>query len=547
MSLEILHRYCCKDSCVTFEINEKLESMLDIGQKGHYKFNVSLLNPLLFMELHGIRYDSKLARERLKEVNFAIYTLQNDLDKLAGYGLDVTKPRQDLENQVRDICCYKRDHSTPKKEYQDNFDKFLRIIREGDLNKEQVSFLNMELGLSLNIKGAALKNYLYDTLKLPVQVHRESGQPSTDYLSLLKLSKKSDHPAIRLAIEIGSLRTRSQMLAIHADPDGRIRCGYNVVGAETGRLTCYTSPTGSGYNLQTIPADDHIYPVDHPLYKGMRDLFVADGDHIMIQCDLKGSDGWTIGAHLNALGSSTMLDDLRFGIKPAARICYMLRHGNDSLKGKQRLEVKELLKEVKKEDWDYFLSKIGIWGVSYLMGPDLLANQILEESNGKIAISRTDVATFRSAVFNGYDIKLYHDAMTRRLAKKPVLECDGGFRRRFFGRREEILGKALAHEPQYNTTRATNLAAMRLWNDPENRLEKARPNYEKTTTTLKAEPLHQIHDALLLQCKESDLSWTITKLKQWFDNPLQIAGQSIVIPYASEWGRSWGELTNEIT
>jgi uracil-DNA glycosylase family 4 len=529
---DTFYRYCCMDSAVTYEINQELEKLLDEGQKEHYRFNVSVENPLLFMEQHGILYDSKLARERLKEVNSAVYTLQYELDQLAGYGLDVTKDRKVLEAEVRGICCFKRDHTSPKKEYQENFDKIIRIVRDGDLNKEQISYINTTLGLSLNIKGAMLKSYLYDTLKLPVQVHKDTGQPSTDYLSLLKLSKKSDHPAIRLAIEIGSLRTRSQMLAIHSDPDGRVRCGYNCVGTETGRLTCYTSPTGSGYNLQTIPADDHIYPVDHPLYKGMRDLFIADPGYTMVQCDLRGSDGWTIGAHLNALGDSTMLDDLRFGIKPAARICYMLRHGNSSLHGKQRAEVKELLKEVTKESWDYFASKVGIWGISYLMGPDLLANQILEESNGKIALSRSDIKNFHSAVFDGYHVKLWHDAMQRKLAKKPVIECCGGFRRRFFGRREEILGKALAHEPQFNTTLSTNKAAMKLWRDPENRVG----------TKLRCQPLHQIHDALLVQCPDEILDWTLVKLKYWFDNVLTIAGQQITIPFSCEVGKNWGSM-----
>lgn len=536
------YEYCCRDSAVTYEINSKLEEMLDPGQKGHYRFNVAVENPLLWMEQHGILYDSKLAKERLREVNDAIYNLQADLDRLAGFGLDVSKSRDQLVAEARNIMCYVRDRSQPKADFKEDYEKVIRILSEGDLNKAQMGYLNSVLGLSLNIKGADLKKYLYETLKLPVQVHKDTGQPSTDYLSLLKLTKKSDHPALRLAIEIGSLRTRAQMLAIHADPDGRIRCGYNVVGTETGRLSCYTSPTGSGYNLQTIPADDHIYELGHPLRKGMRDLFIADPGHVMIQCDLKGSDGWTIGAHLNALGSPTMLDDLRYGIKPANRICYMLRHGNHSLQGKQRDEIKELLKEIRKEDWDYFACKIGIWGMCYLMGPDLLSNQILEESNGKIAMSRTEVAAFRSAVFEGYQIKLWHDAMSRKLAKKPVLECDGGFRRRFFGRRDEILGKALSHEPQYCTTRATNLAAMRLWRDEQNRLGDSGPNPSQTTIKFRVAPLHQVHDSLLVQCKESDSAWALGSLKRYFDNPLTIAGQRIIIPFACEVGKSWGTM-----
>ncbi len=537
------YRYCAMDSAVTFEINQRLEGILDDRQKEHYRFNVAMETPFLFMELHGILYDTKLAKERLKEVNSAIYKLQYDLDKLSGFGLDEKMPRVELERQVRAKCCYVRDSSIPKKAFAAEFDKIIKTIRTGELNKEQVGYLNTAIRFSMNVEGNCLPNYLYKTLKLPVFRYTDTGQPSVDGLSLLKLTKKTDHPAIRLIIEIVSLRTRSEMLAIHADPDGRIRCGYNVVGAATGRISCYTSPTGSGYNLQTIPDEDHIYPVDHPLRHGMRDLFPADPGHEMGQLDLKGSDGWTIGANLNALGDSTMLDDLRFGIKPASRICYMLRHGNNSLVGKTRTEVKELLKEVKKEDWDYFACKVGIWGICYLMGPDLLSDQILEESNGKIAMSRADVKQFHAAVHNGYKVRLWHDAMARRLAKRPVIESDGGFRRRFYGRRDEVLGKALAHEPQYYTTRATNLAAYRLWTDPENRLG---GGTNPRDVRFRVTPLHQVHDALLLQWKIEDTAWAFGKVKSWFDNPLMIAGQRIVIPFDGRYGRSWGELTNEI-
>src|SRR5205814_4589608 len=97
-------------------------------------------------------------------------------------------------------------------------------------------------------------------------------------------------------INIRSLATRQRMLSVGADEDGRIRCGYNIVGSDTGRITCYESPTGSGYNLQTIPKYD-------------RDLFMADDDHWMFQCDLSGADGWSVAAYCAMLSDRSMLDD----------------------------------------------------------------------------------------------------------------------------------------------------------------------------------------------------------------------------------------------
>lgn len=349
---------------------------------------------------------------------------------------------------------------------------------------------------------------------------------------MTKEEKEKALKVVQLAIDIGELRTRSQMLSIFADKDGRIRSGYNIVGTETSRITCYTSPTGSGYNLQTIPEENTLRQPGDFLREGMRDLFIADEGCYLFKCDLSGADGWTIGAHLYSLGKPMMLDDLRAKIKPAQRICYMLRHGTDSLRGKPREEVKELLKEVKKDDWDYFSCKQGIWGITYLMGPDKLAEVILAGSEGKIHLSRDDVRSFRNAVFACYEPNVWHDAVGRKLKNQPYppsLTSASGHTRKFFGRPTEILGQALANEPQENTTYCVKKALHRLWNDPENR----------NGNQLKVEPLHTVHDSLDGQFKINDTQWAISKIREWFNNPIIIAGQKIVIPFSGAFGTNW--------
>lgn len=531
---DTFYRYCCKDSAVTMEISRKLDGFLKPPQKDHYAFNMKMLNCLMYMEMRGIRYATDVAKSRLKTVNNNIYRLQYDLNRQAGKFLDTKLPRNDLLNKARLVMGYKADPTRPKKPFAQDYDRIIRILLgEGPLTKEEVGYIEIVCKFGINTKGDALKDYLYDTLKLPVQLHPKTKQPTTDAKAMLKLLKKSDHPSLQLVANIQELRTRAQMLEIFADPDGRIRCGYNVVGTRTGRLTCYTSPTGSGYNLQTIPDKDTLRPETHPLHFGMRDLFLADEGYYLFQCDLKGSDGWTIGAHLNALGDPSMLDDLSFGIKPAARVAYMLINGTSSLIGKTRDEVKELLKTVKKDSWQYFVSKVGIWGIAYTMGPDLLADEILEESAGLVYLSRAEIKEFHNAVHTAYRLRLWHDATARLIAKKPELICDGGHIRRFFGRPREILGDVLSHEPQYMTTRATNTAMLNLWSDPENRTKDGR---------LRIEPLHQVHDALLGQFKKEDEEWAVGKIRTYFNNSFTVAGQKITIPQDGAYGESWGNL-----
>lgn len=571
--------YCCKDSAITYEISNKLTAYLDADMQRHYGFNISMLNPLLYMELRGIKYDTTLAKKRLVEVQDYLYQFQYRLDVLSKCGFDFTKDRASLLADIKSICCYKRDANTPKKEYADDYYTIEdRLKNPAPLSDADKGYINSVCGMGMNTKSPMFKTLLYETLKLPEQYKKDPitkvERLSTDYEALLKIQKKSPHDAVVLALEIGELRTRTQMLGIHADKDGRIRCGYNIVGTETGRLTCYTSPTGSGYNLQTIPSESSLKPLEHPLHNGMRDLFIADPGYHMFQCDLSGADGWTVAAHCASLGDSTMFDDYKAGIKPAKVLCYLLRHGASSLVGKTRQEIYLLTKVISGKDWDYFACKIGQHGTCYLMGPRLLSNMIFIQSEGKVSMSQGDCEDLQRLFFIRYNVKIWHSWMQRNLSqclsdpkrKHPYVTSASGFRRRFFGRYNEILGQALAHEPQANTTYATNLAAWRLWTDNENRISQeindgrtmsntllgterndmVRCMSRSIRTALRIEPLHQVHDALVGQFKIEDTDWAVGKIKSYFNNEIVIAGIPLVIPFEGNYGSSWGNMKHAI-
>lgn len=553
-------RYCCRDGACTQEINEKLEILLPrFGPKDangplsvqHYRHSHDLINLFLYLELRGIRYDKEAAKAKLTQVEDHIYNVQYQIDTISGVFTWPETPEERLI-LVYDTCAYKKDHTKPKANWVDSFEALKALACQESTTEAERGFFSMELGVGLNNKSDAFKEYLYRTLALPVQYSKaikedengnEYSSETADYLALVKLRKTNPHPILGLAIEISALRTRAQMLRLKADSDSRIRSSYNNVGTKTGRTTSRKSPTGSGHNLQTIPDDDKSYTVTHPLREGMRRLVLADVDHWMAQCDLKGSDGWTIGAHLNALGDPTMLDDLKYGIKPAQRIAWMLLHGNHSLRNLQRDEILALVSGIDKNNPLYLLCKIGIWGICYLMGVDTLIDNINKQSDGKINMTRKEVADFRLAVFDAYRPQLWHNDLARKLAKNPTLTSASGHTRRFYGRHSEVLGEALADEPQQNTTYATNKAAERCWKDPENRTDRNvySTSGKITRVPFVVEPLHQVHDAFVTQWHKSNTAWAIKKTFEWFDNPLIIAGQRIVIPFEGNYGPSWGD------
>lgn len=71
------------DCCVTCECHNVIMGKLKPKQMEHYRFNVSLLMPLLYMEARGIKYDKKAAQRRLEEVQEQIYEKQDEINREA--------------------------------------------------------------------------------------------------------------------------------------------------------------------------------------------------------------------------------------------------------------------------------------------------------------------------------------------------------------------------------------------------------------------------------------------------------------------------------
>lgn len=280
------YEYCIKDSCVTLEACNAQDAALTDGARRHYRFNMELLSPLLYMELRGIRYDSATANVELGQCNAALSECSSRLSLKAGY----------------DLC-----------------------------------------GTKGSISATKLKRCLYSEKGYPEQKQGRglTAKVTTDVEALLNLSKKFPNDAFLSDILLHrKLESVKETLEITSDPDGRVRCGYNLVGTETGRLTCYTSPTGSGTNLQTIT-------------KKLRKLYVADEEMWMFQCDLSGADGWTVAAHCLRHGDSTMWNDYSAGLKPARIIALMYEHGIAATNC-SREELKEKCRAVDDDGWLYF-------------------------------------------------------------------------------------------------------------------------------------------------------------------------------------------------
>jgi len=545
------YRYCCMDAAVTYEINSKLDTVLPASSANHSEFNQLLHNALLFMELQGIAYDLNGARTRRTVLQNKMYEEQAKLNGLTGRRLPSPTG---LFNRAREIYGYKSANipdwdTLARNTYAgkgERTERLCHLVRQ-PLTLQVLGEIEDLCEVSLNTSSSdQFIPFLYEELKLPPQYKETKDKAGNktkaltgDYEALLKLSKHCQregltlhHRILQHCITIRALDTRQRMLGIECDPDGRVRCGYNIVGSDTGRVQCYTSPSGSGYALQTIP--DYSKPDEAPGgVLGDRDLFLADAGHKWLKGDLKGADGWTVAAYSAFLGDPTMLEDYRYGLSPFEIMVLILR-GTPGVDYRDRESIKAAITTVKKTDWDRFAMKRVQHGASYLEGGLTISNNILKDSEGKLFIEPSECARIRDQVFftRYWGIRKWHDWVARRIKERPELTAASGQVRKFFGRTDEILPKAIAFEPQSNTTYVLNLALRNLWLDRENR----RPD-----GGLFIRPCHHVHDELNTQAPTDRLQWAIEKFRSYFQNKVRIAGVDLVIPFDGAYGTAWGK------
>jgi hypothetical protein len=271
----------------------------------------------------------------------------------------------------------------------------------------------------------------------------------------------------------------------------------------------------------------------------------------MGQCDLEGADSWTVAAECAAFGDTTMLDDLKAGLKPAKVLCLLYLLG-DQVNQWDRAKIKAKLKEVEQPEWLYPGAKSCVHGSSYGMGIPTMIQTVLKYSMADlpldlgtakpIVMETAQARKLQEAFFSRYPgVKLWHEKEKRDLLNKGFVLLPTGHLRRFYGRKaewkkgvktacHETLKEALASKPQYWTTRVLKLMVTRLWNDPENRTPEG---------DLFVWPLMVVHDSAVTQWKRERDEFARRKNREWFQNEVEISGARVVVPADGTVGLDW--------
>ena len=342
-----------------------------------------------------------------------------------------------------------------------------------------------------------LQDLLYVKLGLPVQLHRKTKQPTVDENTLLHLSTRYPKHAEFFSVlldwrELDKLV--STYLHVPLTPDGRIVTSYNVVGTVNGRCNSARTIWGLGTNLQNIPKRS-------ALGRPLRRMFRADDGCVLIKADLSQAQ-WRAVVWLGRMTRlmEKYLNNPRFDVhKWVASLIYKVTE--DSVTEDQRN-----------------IAKNGVYGGAFHMMPKTAA------ATYKIPLTE---ATF---VLNSfwrelYELPVWWKDVERTVNTTRTLVSPLGRVRSFFGRLDDSLYReAYAFCPQAIEAdiihRAVILSELLLHD---------------------AFAVLQIHDELVISCKESALAETLPLVRNIMEYPIYFPGikEPLLIPSDVSYGPNW--------
>lgn len=377
----------------------------------------------------------------------------------------------------------------------------------GELNQRMVEIQNeiyQSVGYPFNLNSTQqLSKALFDNLRLPHPDARKktsSGFYSTSAEVLESLS--GSHPVIDWMLEYREL---SKLASTYVDvlpqkvkaTTGRIHTSFNQIGSVTGRLA------SSEPNLQNIPTRTEIG-------RRVRQGFVAAPGNVLVSADYSQIE-LRIVAHLS--GDQAMLEAFHQGQDiHAATAAAIYGLPIDKVSKEQRRHAKAIN-----------------FGLIYGMSAFGLSNTT--------DLTLAESENFVKAYFQQFpSVKSYLDDLRKSAAQLGYVETILG-RRRYF--------PDLAATSQINRN-LRNREEREAINAPIQgtaadfiKIAMIRLPAELAKKHLQARMLLQVHDELILECPEEELSSVVQTVKHTMENAYNI---SVPLETEARFGKNWGSL-----
>ena len=396
--------------------------------------------------------------------------------------------------------------------------KGIRVDVEGlrkagiELTKESAKLqeeLNSLAGMEINPNSSKQLSWYFYT-HLGHKPYLKKGKITTDEKALVRLARKG----IKEAVLVKRIRHLKKLASTYTDvekvsSDGRMRCSYNPVGTETGRLSSSENIFGEGMNLQNWP---------HELLK----YLLPDEGYIAYNVDLSQAEN-RIVAYVGRV----------------ERMIKAFENEEDVHRLTAGLIFGKPPEEVSAEDGscplgdgshsERFYGKKSNHGLNYDLGYRRFALELeIPENEAKWLVNRYH--SVYPEIRNNY-----HTLVKNQLSKDRTVTNLMGRRRVFLGRwGDELFKQAYAQIPQSTVADIIN----------ERGLTFIYENFEEV------ELIMQVHDSVAFQIP-LDVPWKrhaeiLTAIKRSLEVPLSAHGVDFVIPADFEMGLDFGKHGREI-
>jgi hypothetical protein len=335
-------------------------------------------------------------------------------------------------------------------------------------------------------------------------------------------SEVAVHIGAPFASLILTVRRATKMLSFlrsSTDPDGHMRCSFNVGGTTSGRWSSSTNVYGRGTNLQALDRE-------------ARRMFVADEGYVFIAPDLERAESYATGALAWAVtGQDGYLRacqgaDLHVGV---ARMTWPELPWTGEDKPDRAIADQRPAKYGGQKSYRDLSKNIG-HGSNYMGSPYGIAIEYP-------GISIETVEEFQSRYFPAFpELRLYQENVIEKIKSTSTLYSALGWRHTFFGRPDDksTHREAVAHASQHLIGVLLNkilLAVWRLSTDPTSPLSSLRFHL-------------QVHDSFVVSCPLPRLSEVIPLIDQEFKRAVveihsELDGSILPLTIPSEFKIGW--------
>lgn len=434
--------YNAKDSAVCLEALPKIKGDLEFSNNlKAYEVQCQLVKPLIYIQERGIKIDVLGLKKESERIDAKIKELTHDLHVVTGYELNPGSSQQ-------------------------------------------------------------VQHYFYKIKGEKPYLNRQTGKPTADKNAIKRLARKGYKEA-QIIQEISTLSyMKSHFLDVNLDTDNRLRCSFNPVGTESGRLSSSETIFDTGTNMQNLPME-------------FRKYMIPDDDCLMFNIDLSQAENRVVAYispepnMINAFESKIDLHRQTAGLifnKPWGEVSD--EAGSSAIGGGNFSER--------------FWGKKANHGLNYDLGYKTFAFLYeIPEADAKFIVERYHKA------YPG--VRQYHAWVRHQLSTNRTLENIFGRKRLFLDRwGDELFKSSYSFIPQSSVAEIINRRGLLYI-------------YYNQELFKPVDLLLQVHDNIVFQMNYKKYSWEeqakcILLIKESLEQPLNWRGTEFSIPISLEVG-----------